>query len=63
MRSDPITPDHINDVALELLMLAIQFDGEYDGWSCEVLTSVNTPPKWSVREVSKEEESDSGDLN
>jgi len=39
VRSDPVTADHIADVALELLLLATQFDGEYEGWGCDVCTS------------------------
>jgi regulator of RNase E activity RraB len=73
VRSDPVTADHISDITLELLMLAIRFDGEYDGWSCDVSTTAsestlpghfgsNTRPRWSVRDASKEG-SDSGDLH
>jgi regulator of RNase E activity RraB len=74
VRRDPVTPEHIADVALELMMLATRFDGEYDSWGCEVCTAASgrgprgyfgssTPPKWSVREASKEEEFDPGDLH
>jgi uncharacterized protein (TIGR01619 family) len=36
IRSDPVTPDHINAVVAELVALAERFGGEYDGWGCEV---------------------------
>jgi regulator of RNase E activity RraB len=35
-RSDPVTRDHINAVVAELVELAEQFGGDYDGWGCEV---------------------------
>lgn len=35
-RSDPVTSDHINAVVAELVKLAEQFGGDYDGWGCEV---------------------------
>lgn len=35
-RSDPVIRDHINAVVAQLIDLAEQFNGEYDGWGCEV---------------------------
>jgi hypothetical protein len=72
VRSDPVTSDHICDVALELLMLAIRFDGEYDGWGCDVCSPKsecvltgrvvsNTSPRRPVRDTPKDEESGSGE--
>jgi hypothetical protein len=34
--NDPATRDHINAVVAELVKLAEQFGGGYDGWGCEV---------------------------
>jgi regulator of RNase E activity RraB len=42
VRSDPVTSDHISQVAAKLLILAARFDGEYDGW---VARSVNPSRK------------------
>ena len=36
VRTDPVAIDHINQVVLELVELAERFDGDYDGWGCEV---------------------------
>lgn len=36
VRVDPVTPDHLNQVTLQLFEHARQFGAEYDGWGCEV---------------------------
>jgi uncharacterized protein (TIGR01619 family) len=35
-RCQPVTENTIDEAILELLSLAAKFDGEYDGWGCEV---------------------------
>ncbi len=32
IRSDPVTLEHIHDVVMELIELAEEYDGDYDGW-------------------------------
>jgi uncharacterized protein (TIGR01619 family) len=44
IRRDAVTLSHINDVVMELVHLALRFDGDYDGWGCEVEKPGSTCP-------------------
>lgn len=39
VRADPIEPRHLDEVVDGLVVLADEFNGDYDGWGCEVAKS------------------------
>ena len=49
-RVNPVTPAEIDDVCLELVEMANQFGGEYDGWETQIVKPGEEPaddtPKW-----------------